>query len=112
MSVVDEYLASLGGPEKAIIKHVYEIVRAEVPDATEEISYGMPAFIYKGKGLMAVMANKNFLSLYPFCAISRLGLDFSEFETTSGSIHFSSDKPIPDEMLKAVLEARKKLIGG
>jgi uncharacterized protein YdhG (YjbR/CyaY superfamily) len=110
MSVIDEYLAQLSGPEKAIIEHMYGIVRQLAPDATEELSYAMPAFKYKGKGLVAIMANKKFLSLYPFGAVDKLGVDISAYEHTSGSIHFSVDKPIVDDMLRQIVTARLRQI--
>lgn len=110
MSVIDNYLASLTGSEKDVIGHMYSLVRQMVPDATEETSYNMPAFKYKGKGLVAIMANKNFLSLYPFGSIERLGLDLSAFEQTTGSIHFSADKPISDELLNDIIQARMRQI--
>jgi len=56
------------------------------------------------------MSNKNFYSLYPFCDVSKLGLDLSDFECTSGSIHFSPDKPISPDLLQQVIEARLKQI--
>lgn len=110
MSVVDDYLASLKGNEKNIVEHMYSVVRQMVPDAAEELSYAMPAFKYRGRGLVAIMVNKNFLSLYPFCSIKRLEVDVSAFEHTTGSIHFSQDKPLPDDLLKAIIEARKQQI--
>lgn len=110
MSVIDDYLASLNGSAKATITHMYDIVREMVPDAAEEMSYAMPAFKYKGKSLVAIMVNKNFLSLYPFCGLSRLGLDLSNYETTTGSIHFTSENPIPDELLRQIIAARLEQI--
>lgn len=110
MSVVDDYIANLSGPEQATIAHMYGIVREMVPDATEEISYAMPAFKHKGKSLVAIMANKNFLSLYPFCAVDKLGVDLSGYECTSGSIHFSPENPIPDDLLRQIITARVKQI--
>lgn len=110
MSVIDDYIATLDGADKVTIARLYDIVRQMVPDATEETYYGMPAFKYKGKGLVAVMANKDFLSLYPFGAIDKLGLDFSAYECTSGSIHFSSSKPLPDEMFRKIINARLRQI--
>lgn len=112
MSVIDEYLASLSGREKATIEHMYGVVRQMVPEAAEELSYAMPAFKYKGKGLVAVMSNKNFLSLYPFGAVDKLGIDLSTFECTSGSIHFSADKPIADNLLREIITARLRQIDG
>lgn len=110
MSVIDDYLASLSATEKATLQHMYGIVRSVVPDATEEMSYNMPSFKYKGKGLVAIIANKNFMSLYPFGSIERLGIDVSTFEQTKGSIHFTTDNPISDELLTAIITARKQQI--
>ncbi len=112
MSVIDDYLATLSLPEKAAVDHIYGIVRQLVPNATEEISYAMPAFKYKGKGLVAIMVNKNFLSLYPFCAVDGLGVDLSKFECTSGSVHFSPGKSIPDNLFRNIIMARLRQING
>jgi len=70
----------------------------------------MPSFKYKGKSLVAIMANKNFLSLYPFGSIDKLGVDVSAFEQTSGSIHFTLDRPLPDKLLRQIVLARKHQI--
>lgn len=110
MSVIDEYLASLTGPEKATVAHIYGVVRKLVPEAVAARSYGMPALKYKGKGLVAVMANKRFLSLYPFQAVDKLNLDLGAFECTSGSIHFSVEHAIPDELLQSIIRTRMEEI--
>jgi uncharacterized protein YdhG (YjbR/CyaY superfamily) len=112
MTVIDDYLAQLEGKEKHLIAHMYDIVRQMVPEATKELSYAMPAFKYKGKGLIAIMANKDFLSLYPFSAGEKLGLDLSAFECTSGSIHFTVKKPIPDVLLRQIITVRQQQIDG
>jgi uncharacterized protein YdhG (YjbR/CyaY superfamily) len=111
MTVLDDYLARLEGADKQIIGDMYAIVREMVPDASEELSYAMPAFKYKGKSVVAIMANKEFLSLYPFGNVENLGLNLEEFERTSGSIHFSAEHPIPDSLLREIVEARLHQIG-
>jgi uncharacterized protein YdhG (YjbR/CyaY superfamily) len=111
MSVIDDYLATRKEPERSTIERMYTIIREMVPAAAEEISYGMPAFKYKNYGLMAVMVTKHGLSLYPFCAIKRLGVDLSEFETTTGSIHFTAEHPLPDDLLRNIISARLRQIG-
>ena len=109
-TVIDEYLAGLNEPEKSTIKHMYALVRQMVPVATEELSYAMPAFKYKGKGLVAIMANKDFMSLYPFGAVENLGVDISSYERTTGSIHFSVTQPITDDLLRRIIAARLQQI--
>ena len=110
MDVVNKYIETLEEPIKEQISHMYTIAREMAPDATAEMSYGMPALKYKGKGLISIMANKDFLSYYPFASVSSLGVDVSSFETTDGSIHFSTERPIPDELLRELLTARMKRI--
>jgi len=110
MSVIDDYAATLRDPEKAVLLHLYTVVREAVPDATEETYYAMPSFKYKGQGLVAIMANKAYLSLYPFCDTGRLGLDLEGFAGTKGSIHFTPDRPVPDDLLRRILAARIALI--
>lgn len=110
MSVIDDYLGTLQDPEKRIIEHMYEIARRVAPSAVEELCYAMPSFTYKNKGLVSVIANKNFISVYPFCSLERLDLDFSAFEHTSGSLHFSADKPISDDLFRQIVTARMRQI--
>ena len=110
MPVVDEYIANLAEPQKSVIGHMYEIVRQMAPDATQELSYAMPAFKYKGKGLIAIIANKQFMSVYPYASVKGLGLDLSAFECTTGSIHFTVDKPIGDDLLRQIITARMSQI--
>lgn len=111
MSVVDTYLDSLTGPEHDVLSHMYGVVRQAIPDATEELSYNMPTFKWQGKGVVSILSNKDFLSLYPFCNHDTLGIDLSMFETTKGSIHFTLEHPLSDEMLRKIIAARMAMIG-
>ena len=105
---VDEYISTLSGAEKEAVRHVYEIARKLAPEAEQAISYGMPCLKYKGKGLVSAMATKKFLSLYPFIALERV-ISLNElagFETTTGSVHFSPEHPLPDSILSRMLTTR------
>jgi uncharacterized protein YdhG (YjbR/CyaY superfamily) len=110
MTVVDDYLRTLDGQERQILVRMYSLVRRLVPDATEDISYAMPAFKYEGKGLVAIIANSHFMSLYPFAAVKRLGVDLSGYQCTDGSVHFTTDRPLSDELLQQIVVARLKQI--
>lgn len=110
MSVIDEYVDGLSGQEKIIVEHMNHIIRLTVMSATEEKYYGMPSFKYKGKGLISILVNNRFLSLYPYCAVEKLKVDLSSYDVTKGSIHFSLDRPISDELLQQILHARREMI--
>ncbi len=111
---VDDYIASLSGAERKVVQHVYDLARKLVPEAEQAVYYGMPCLKYKGKGLVSVMATKKHLSLYPFSAVERvISLDeLKEFETTSGSIHFTPEHPIPDQLLRKIITERREVIRG
>ena len=83
------YLSTIQGADRAALERIYMIARAVVPEAEEGLSYGMPALLYRGKGLISAMQTKKFLSVYPFSgAVVAATLDtLAGFETTTGSIH-------------------------
>jgi len=59
------------------------------------ISYAMPALLYRGKGLIATVCVKKFLSLYPYsgAVFASVLHELGDFETTSGSIHYFVKPP-------------------
>ncbi len=63
-SDVDHYVSLCDEPTQKILKQVRETIRSAAPDATDLISYQMPAF--KGHGILVYYAVwKNHLGLYP-----------------------------------------------
>lgn len=108
MGTIDDYLAGLGDADRAVIGHVYDIARAHVPDTEQGKSYWMPALLHRGKALIAVMRTKKHIALYPFSgmvpAVAASALD--GFDVDKGTIRFQPDRPLPDDAIRAVLDAR------
>ena len=62
---INEYLAGVPEPARSTLNQVRAMIRSAAPaEATEAISYGMPAFKYKGP-LVAFAAFSNHCSLFP-----------------------------------------------
>jgi uncharacterized protein YdhG (YjbR/CyaY superfamily) len=112
MHEVDDYIATLTPANQAEFKRMSAIVKEVVPSVTQGVSYGMPAFMYNGWPLISFMVTKKFLSLYPYSGkvIDKLQDKLKDFEQTPGSVHYSVEYPIPDLLLKEILEARKEEI--
>jgi len=113
MNEFKEYLNTVKDPaEKAELERMCRFVYKVLPEVSEGTSYGMPAFIYKGKAFLSFASTKKFLSLYPFSGqiVSKLKPKLSKYELTSGSIHFSVENPIPDELLKEIILTRVAMI--
>jgi uncharacterized protein YdhG (YjbR/CyaY superfamily) len=109
MGDVADYLATIEQPHRAELARVYAVAAEVVPEATEGTSYAMAALIYRGKGLIATVRAKKFLSLYPYSGsvLADLAADLTDFETTSGSLHFSVEHPVPDDLLRRLVELRR-----
>lgn len=105
---VDEYLAGVPEPARATLNKIRATIRSVVPpEATEAISYGMPAFKYKGP-LFAYAAFKNHCSVFPMNAalIDVFKDDLKGFETSKGTVRFPVDKPPSSALIKKLVKAR------
>ncbi len=104
---VDEYLASVPEPARGTLKKIRAAIRSAVPrEATEGISYGMPAFKNKGV-LMWFAAFSNHCSLFPTAAvIEAFKKELKGFATSKGTIQFPTDKPLPAALVKKLVKAR------
>ena len=84
MGEVGEYLSSIDGADRAALERVYDIAREVVPESEEGTSYAMPALLYRGKGLIATLRTKKFLSLYPYsgAVIASVSDAITDFDLT------------------------------
>ena len=84
------------------------MIRAAVPpEATEGISYGMPAFRYKG-ALVGYAAFKKHCSFFPMspAVIEAFAEELKAYRTSKGTIQFAMDKPLPAGLVKKLVKAR------
>ena len=104
---VDEYLAGVPEPARSILNKMRAAIRSTVPpEATETISYGMPAFKHKGV-LVWFAAFSNHCSLFPTASvIEAFKSELKGFSTSKGTIHFPTDKPLPTALVKKLVKAR------
>jgi uncharacterized protein YdhG (YjbR/CyaY superfamily) len=104
---VDEYLAGVPQPARGTLNKMRAAIRSAVPsEATEVISYGMPAFKHKGV-LVWFAAFSNHCSLFPTASvIEAFKNELKGFSTSKGTIHFPTDKPLPTRLIKELVKAR------
>jgi len=104
---VDEYLAGVPEPARSTLNKIRAAIRSAAPaEATEGISYGMPAFKYKGP-LIWFAAFSDHCSLFPTAAvIEAFKNELKGFSTSKGTIHFTTEKPLPDALIKKLVKAR------
>ena len=104
MLTVDEYLSKLNPQQKLALERIRKIVHAIVPNVTEVISYGMPVFKYKGKYLIGMAAFKDHMSIFPgSLPIELLSDMLKDYKTSKGTIQFTSEKPLPKNLIRKIL---------
>jgi uncharacterized protein YdhG (YjbR/CyaY superfamily) len=106
---VDEYLAGVPEPARSTLIKMRAAIRSALPsDATETISYKIPAFKRKNI-LIWFAAFSDHCSLFPTAAIIEEFKDeLKGFSTSKGTIHFPTDKPLPTALIKKIVKARLK----
>ena len=84
------------------------VVRAAAPRATEQISYGIPAFVLNGKRLVYIAGWKNHLSVYPVTAgVARaLRNEIKPYQTGKGTLQFPLDEPLPKALIRKIVKIR------
>jgi uncharacterized protein YdhG (YjbR/CyaY superfamily) len=109
---IDDYLAALDEPKRATLQKLRQAIHAEIPDAEECISYGMPAFRLEGKVIAGFAAFKNHLAYLPHSGSTFAALtdELAGYESTPGSLHFPIDKPLPKALVKKLIATRLKEI--
>lgn len=109
---VNAILAAAPKEHRVALQRIRELVQATVPDAIETISYGVPAFRYKGKPLAGYASQKNHCSYFPMSGdiVGRMKKELKDFKTSKGGVQFQPDQPIPTTILKKMILARKAYI--
>ena len=105
---IDDYLATLDEPKRATLTSVRDTIMAIVPEAEQCISYGMPAFKLRGKTIAGFAAFTGHLSYLPYSGsvIPQLAGQTAGYTSTKGSLHFPVDEPLPEALVRKLLEVR------
>ena len=105
---VDAYLAALPRQQRDALEHLRAVIRAAAPDATETISYKMPAFKWMGRVLVYYSAFRDHCSFFPASksVIAAHSDELREHATGKGTLQFTPDRPIPDALIRAIVAWR------
>lgn len=103
---VDEYLAAVPNAQfGALLARIRQIVMEEAPEATESISYGMPAYDLHGP-LVYFGAFKAHCSLFGTYTVGQFANELGGFKTSKGTIQFTPENPLPEDLVRRLVQAR------
>jgi len=106
-TTVDEYLAGVPEPARSTLNKIRAAIRSAVPpEATETISYRIPAFKHE-RVLVWFAAFSDHCSLFPTASVvEAFRGELKGFTTSKGTIQFPMDKPLPIALIKKLVKAR------
>ena len=101
---IDDYIKSYPESVQAILEKIRQTIRRVAPEATELISYQMPAFEQNGV-LVWFGAFKKHIGFYPKASgIEAFQKELSPYKLSKGSIQFRLDEPIPYDLIEKIVE--------
>ena len=105
---VDQYISGFPPSTKKQLKEIRSIIREAAPEAEEIISYNMPA--YKFHGVLVYFAGyKNHIGFYPTnSGITNFKDAVSKYKYSKGAVQFPIDQPIPETLVKKIVQFRTK----
>lgn len=107
-TTIDEYLAEVPEPARTTLQQIRLIIRSTVPpEATEIITYRIPAFHYKG-ALVGFAAFAKHCSLFPMSdsIVAKFAAELADYTTSKGTIQFPLDQPPPAALVRKIVKAR------
>lgn len=107
-AAVEAYIRAVPEPVQSTLRQLREIILSEIPaEATEVISYGIPAFSLR-KAFFGYAAFKKHLSVLPFSGslFNSFTQELEPYSRTKSSLHLPFDKPLPVALIRKLVRAR------
>ena len=105
---VDSYIAAFPKDHEALLKKVQRSIRAAAPNATEVISYNIPA--YRQNGMLVYFAGfKHHIGLYPpVRGNAALEQAAAKYAGPKGNLQFPYDEPLPLALITRIVRHNVK----
>jgi uncharacterized protein YdhG (YjbR/CyaY superfamily) len=105
---IDAYLAALPADQREALQHLRAQISRLVPDASETISYGIPAFALDGRAIVWFAGWKKHCTIYPLSNsfLKAHAQELEGYRRTKGSLHFTPQHPLPDALVEQLVKDR------
>lgn len=111
--MISSYILGQKAEHRLFLTAIYQELRAQLPDAQEKISYGMPTF-WQGANIIHFAAQKKHLGLYPGPEVIQTfaeRLDELGYSYSKGAIQFPYQEPLPLDVIGEIAKEALKING-
>ena len=107
-TTIDGYIANYPAGTQKHLKQIRDVVRKLVPEAKEDIKYGMPTYVLNGN-LLHFAGFEHHIGFYPTpTGIALFKKDLAPYKQGKGSVQFPLDKPMPLALITRIVKYRLK----
>lgn len=105
---VDAYLTAFDGEQRATLDRLRALIRSEVPDADESITYEIPTYKLGGKRMVYFAGWAKHYSMYPLGERIPVELagELAAFRTAKGTVQIPWTTPFPEELILRIVRMR------
>ena len=109
---MDDYLDDLPPAQKVALERVRVVIGGLAPDAEEGTSLRSARVYLRRAPVARVRRREETLSIFPFspAAIEAVRERLDGFDLAKGTIRFSPDMPVPEDVLADLVRARQQEI--
>ena len=99
---IHDYIESQDESIQPRLNAIYDTIRAEIPEAEERLSWGMPTF-WKGRNIIHFATAKKHIGLYPGAeAIEFFAPLLTAYKTSKGAIQLPNNRDLPLDLIAEI----------
>jgi uncharacterized protein YdhG (YjbR/CyaY superfamily) len=108
-SLIEDYINQFTGDLRVRLIDLRSLIQQLVPDCSESMAYGMPAYKYKGKPLIYFAGYKKHIGVYASPeAHASFSNELSVYKQGKGSVQFPLHEKLPLELITKMILFKKQ----
>lgn len=110
---VDEYLDAAPEPQRSTLLELRATLREILPEASETISYGVPAFKVGDKVIAGYAHAKRHCSYFPHSGsvLTAVADELEGYDWGKGILRFPVDETLPGSLVQSLVGERLRQLG-